>query len=94
MGVLTQGEGLMILIYTLNGCSSTIFLWQTHIKCRREAWLIFLSITFDSDAFLKGKQEPLCHLLDLGVCTRHLVMSQFSRLVLVSPSNHSAGDWE
>lgn len=34
-----QGEGLMILIYTLNLCTSTVLLSQTHANRHKEVWL-------------------------------------------------------
>lgn len=55
MGTLTEAEGLINLIYTLNWCTAPILVCQTRTKYHKEDGLSFLIITIGSDAFLKDR---------------------------------------
>lgn len=55
MGTLTEAEGLINLIYTLNWCTAPILVCQTPTKYHKEDGLSFLIITIGSDAFLKDR---------------------------------------
>jgi len=88
MGVLTQAEGLMILIYTLNWYISRVTVWKTYIKWHSEVWLKFF-VVFCSDAHWADKKNLLSYPLNLGDWVR-----SFSPLAPVLTSNHSAAVWE